>query len=401
MKGLSPELCKIVALVDETEVVKMTRELIEFETINPPGNETACAEYICHIMKDFGLEVDIVELDKDRASAVGILRGSQGRPKLLYNGHIDVVPAGEGWKYDPFGGEMDSGKIYGRGASDMKGAVASMLLAARALVKSGVNLKGDLIITSVAGEETGGLGSKSLVKKGIISDMAVILEPTNYAKQHPPGYRIEIAQRGVFSAEIETIGRAAHAARPWLGINAIYQMTPIIDAIRHFEKELARKQHPLLSSPTMNVGTIRGGTKANVVPDTCTIEVDRRMLPTETVEEVTAEFETILEKLKREHKDSQSRMKINVSSKAFEISPDAQIVTKLRESILQVTGSEATLGGKDGATDASIFADGGVACAIFGPGIVETCHTANEYVEIEKLVNFTKIYAVLAHNILK
>ncbi len=195
--------------------------MIREASVNPPGGERDCAEVVAKKLRGLGLEVELVEKEPGSTNVVARLKGTRGSPVLLYNGHIDVVPAGNGWSRDPFSGEIVEGRLYGRGTADMKSGVASMVAAAEAIVKSGFKLKGDLLITAVADEETGSLkGTRYLIERGLKADMAVVSEPTDL--------RVEIAHKGILWAEITTRGRGSHASRPHLGVNAIDKMHAII-----------------------------------------------------------------------------------------------------------------------------------------------------------------------------
>jgi len=396
---LDSEQERITKSVQEDDVVRLTRDLIGLRSINPPGTEIECAEYIAQAMRDLGLEVQLVEREKGRPNVIGLLKGSEGSPRLLYNGHIDVVPPGNGWRFEPFSGMVVGGRIYGRGASDMKSGLAAMMLSAKALVAGKTRLKGDLIIAAVVDEETTGpAGTAYLVNQGLMADMAIIGEPTYYLDPSK-GWRIEIAHRGHLWIEVTTEGKAAHGGRPWLGINAIYMMTDVINSIRRLEDQFGNRKHPLVSSPTINIGTISGGTSVNVVPDRCTMTIDRRMIPAERIEEAKLEIAHILEELGRNDKFKASWTAIN-ETPPFEISPNEDVVVSLRKTAAQIMGHEPTIGGKDATTDAHFLVKAGIPTAIFGPGIVETAHTTDEYAEIQKIVEATKIYTLMAHEVL-
>ncbi|HKZ43373.1 MAG TPA: M20/M25/M40 family metallo-hydrolase, partial [Candidatus Hodarchaeales archaeon] len=206
--------------------------------------------------------------------------------------------------------------------------------------------------------------------------------------------------RGLLWTEVTTEGRAAHGARPWLGTSAVYMMNEVITAIRGLEKELTRKKHTLVSSPSINIGTISGGTRINVVPDRCVIMIDRRVIPTETAEEAKSEITKVIEGLRSIDEDFKFSLRVINETPPFQISPNEPIVDSLRRAVMKVLGHELTVGGKDETTDAHYLVRTGIPTALFGPGIVERSHTVDEYAEIEKIVQATKIYALVACEIL-
>jgi len=391
----------ILKSVCENEIVRLTRKLVSLQSVNPPGNEKGCAEYIAELLRDIGLKVELVEREKNRPNVIGTLRGSVGSPRLLYNGHMDVVPPGQGWTVDPFSGKVIDGKIYGRGTSDMKSGLSAMISSAKALVEADARLRGDLVVAAVPDEEMlGQNGTAHLVHSGLKADMAVIGEPTCH-RDDTKRMRVEIAHRGVVWMRVGAEGKAAHGGTPWLGTNAIYAMSDAINAIRLLEKQLARKKHPLVSSPTINVGTITGGMAINIVPNRCYMTLDRRVIPTETVEEAKSELVSVVEGLRKRDERYKLTCELLNERGPFEISPDEPVVVTIRKAAQQVTGTPPSLGGKDSCTDADCLVKSGIPTALFGPGIDETSHTADEYAEIDRIVEATKVYALTAFDLLK
>ena len=216
--------------VKNEEISALLRELISIPSRNPPGEEKACAECIAHNASKWGLEVDLIpDPFPDRPQVVVSIEGSEDHPTLVLNGHIDTVPEGDlgKWRFDPFGGIIHNGKMYGRGACDMKGGLSAALIAAKALKASKVPLKGNLVVQCAVGEETGDPGTKTLLEKGFTGDWGVVLEPT--------GLKVAIVERGVAWFHLTTKGRAAHAGTPHEGTNAIarsYKHHPIRNSKR-------------------------------------------------------------------------------------------------------------------------------------------------------------------------
>lgn len=199
--------------------------MIRATSVNPPGGERECAQVVYDELRGLGIDAELVEKAPGRTNVVARIKGEKGKPTLLYNGHIDVVPPGNGWTKNPFGAEVRDGIMYGRGTADMKSGMASMVAAMEAIVKSGISLGGDLVLTAVADEETGSVyGTRHLIERGLRADMAVVSEPTNL--------RIEVAEKGILWAEITTHGRGCHDSRPGLGVNAIDGMVEVIEELR-------------------------------------------------------------------------------------------------------------------------------------------------------------------------
>ncbi len=395
---------KILQSINTKEVLDLLTKLVKIPSVNPPGDEEPVADLIAGMLKDLGLSVKRVVTDQGRHNVIARLAGSEGSPTLLFNGHTDVLPAGPGWKIDPFGAEVIDGKLHGRGSVDMKAGLTAMIMAAEAMVRNRVPLKGDLVLTAVSDEVGGGYqGTGYLVKHGEIqADMAVVGEPT--------GREIRVAHRGVNWMEIRALGKSAHGGRPHLGVNAISKMAHFIQML---ENELlpviSKKTHWILPSPTINIGRIEGGSKVNMVAGECRIELDRRTIPGESPDEVMAEFQAILEKAQRELGIPMEISRFMIVEPT-EISPEARIVQECKKAYQQVLGEEAGIGCTAGFEDAHfLINDANIPTAMFGPywskidptkPFFTTSGTPEEHVEIESVVNATRIYAQMILNIL-
>jgi acetylornithine deacetylase/succinyl-diaminopimelate desuccinylase family protein len=322
-------------------------------------------------------------------------RWGKGGRTLIFNGHLDVVPPGEPsqWKYSPFRGMFVKGKIYGRGTSDMKGGIASFLQAISMIERSKIRLnQGAVILHLVSDEESHGhQGMGFLTQKGWIQGDAVIVgEPT--------GLDPVIAQKGALWFRVSTVGKSAHGSRPDLGINAIERMIKAIEVLKSLSLE---KEHPLLGKPTLNIGTIRGGTKINVVPDGCEIELDRRMLPSEKKEEILKEIKEILDSLQSQDPFFRYRMEEIDFAEPSEISPGEEIVMIGMKAIHEVRGERPRIKGFSGFTDARFYINQfHIPTLILGPGGVDQSHTTDESVEVDALVQAAHIYARIILNFL-
>ena len=391
--------------INEAGLVEFLQALVCIPSINPPGQEGPAAELVATHLRKFGLAVEIFGPEPSRPSVLARLKGTGGGPTLLLNGHTDVQPAGSGWKHDPFGGVIEGTRLYGRGSVDMKAGIAAMVYSAEAIVRSGLRLKGDLLITAVADEVSGGhQGTGFLVRSGKIrADMAVVCEPT--------GDSVNVAHRGTVWIEIEVRGKSAHGGRPWLGVNAISKIGKIARAI---EDELLPSlqvwKHPLLPSPTINFGTIHGGNKFNLVADHCVLQIDRRTVPGEEIDEVLRQIDEICGAVrKRDAEPFEYSVREVMHVTPAEISPDAPIVMECKRAYREVLGTEPGIGSTAGFEDMHFLMDAGIPTAMFGPyrrqqksdpAFFTTSGMADEHVDIPDVMAATRIYVRLIQNIL-
>ena len=388
------------------DVVELLSELVRVPSVNPPGDERAVGAIVARRLIKAGLEVEVIESAPRRHNVVARLRGTGDGPTLILNGHTDVQPAAGGWTRDPFGAEIEDGRLYGRGSMDMKAGITAMMLTAEGLARSGRRLRGDLVITAVADEVGGGhLGTGYLLKQaGLTGDMAVVCEPT--------GDQVYVAHRGTCWIEIEVTGKSAHSGRPWLGINAIAKASRIMQAIEtELVPRFAARTHPMLPSPSINFGEIQGGTKFNLVADHCLLKLDRRMLPGESAEDCLAEIRDLCRAVQAADGE---RFEIDVREvmhvDGAEIPPDAPIVQECRRAFHEVTGAEASIAATSGFEDAHFFIGAGIPVAMFGPYRSDppgdhgrwytNSGTSEESVGLADIGKAIRVYTRLASNLL-
>ena len=381
--------------IKKKELVDLTIQLVQTSTENPPGNEKVAAQFLKPLLSKMGFKVKILLSPKGRWNLIAEKRWGRGGRTLLFNGHLDVVPAGEPskWKYPPFQGKLSRGRIYGRGASDMKSGIASFLHALSMIDRSKISLdQGAIILHLVSDEESHGhQGMGFLTQRGgIHGDAALVGEPTDL---HPV-----IAHKGALWLRMSTFGKSAHSAKPHLGVNAIGKMMALIDRLNSIPWE---REHPLLGKPTLSIGTIRGGTKINVVPDRCDIEVDRRMLPGENREDVLGEMKKILDLIQSQDPLFQYRMEEMDFAEASEVDPEVEIVKIGVQAIEKVMGKKPPLRAFSGFTDSRFYINQcHIPTLIFGPGDTSQIHTVDESVEVEALIQAAHIYAWIVTNYL-
>jgi succinyl-diaminopimelate desuccinylase len=258
-----------------TNVLELTRDLVRFNTVNPPGAERACAQYAGKLLEDAGFTVDYHEFADTRTSVIATIGGSAAKPPICFTGHIDVVPLGMAkWLRDPFAGETDGDRVFGRGSTDMKSGIAAFLVAAIRLAPFLKNTAG-LVIILTAGEEVGCEGAKFLAEKKLLrrAGAIVVAEPTdNYPY---------VGHKGLCWLEIETKGKTAHGSMPEQGENAILKMNKVITELEGFDwkHQCGVDCHPVMGKPTMNIATLHAGLNTNSVPDAAKLTVDMRTVP--------------------------------------------------------------------------------------------------------------------------
>lgn len=373
--------------LDRAHLAERLGELVRTPSENPPGNEAAAAALVAGWCADLGLEVETHEGEPGRPSVVATWRGVAG-PTLTYCSHIDVVPVGDGsaWNDDPFSGVVRDGRLHGRGSADAKGPCVAALEALRILKEEGFSPRGTLQLALVADEETMGFkGAGHLVEKGILApDVAVVGEPTSL--------RIVRGQRGAMWLRLATHGVAGHGSAPERGVNAVEHMAEVI---RQLHESLPDINHPLLGGPTISVGTIRGGEKVNVIPAACVIEVDRRMVPGETIDTVLEGIQAAIARARTRFPDIDASLDPAFVGRPFEVPADARLVTDARASIRSVTGRDPDVIGFRGASDARFFAESGAEVILLGPGDIALAHTARESVDLEEVGDCALAYADL------
>lgn len=373
--------------VSAEEVVEICRDLVRAPSENPPGDEREVAKVAESWLDRLGLPCERIEPEPGRVSVVSSWGSGNGKT-LLFNGHYDVVPVNDApdWPHPPYEGRVDDGKLYGRGSTDMKAGIAACLAAVAGLQRAGIEPDGKLLMQFVADEEAlGSLGTKVLVDEGYCDgvDEAVVGEPTDL--------HLVTAERGAAWFKIVTEGVSAHGSTPQLGENAIERMAKVIPAVAGMR---FRKLHELLGAPTVNVGVIRGGSKVNMVPDHCEIEIDRRTIPGETQAEVIGEFEAVLDELRSEHPELKARIADVSWAEPCECPEGATMVPELATARddLGVEGAEL---GYMGATDARfLITQAGIPTVVFGPGDVRLAHTRGENVRVDQLGDAARIYAL-------
>jgi len=400
------------------EVTALTRELIRFPTVNPPGEAyTPCAEFIGDYLKRHGFGVEYIRGegapgDTDRYPRTNVIARFDGRvpgPTVHFNSHIDVVEAGDGWTVDPFDGVVKDGRVYGRGACDMKGGLASSIIAALAFMQVYPDFPGAIEISGTVDEESGGFGGVAhLARLGYFSppkvDHVIIPEPLNKE-------RICLGHRGVWWAEIETKGEIAHGSMPFLGDCAVRHMGAVLQA---FEDELfpaldaKRTVMPVVPEgarrSTMNINSIHGGQTDDFrpglpspnVPDRCRLTIDRRFLLEEKIGDVKREVVSILDRLKRDRPKFDYEIRDLMEVQPTMTERDAPVVRAVAKGIMALFEREPDYVISPGTYDQKHVARLGhlYDCIAYGPGILDLAHRPDEWVGIDDMVDAAKVMAM-------
>jgi succinyl-diaminopimelate desuccinylase len=407
---------RVLAEVDRAaeEIVQLTADLVRIPTVNPPGEDyEACAHFLGDFLERRAFDIEYVAADGrpehtsrfPRVNVIGTRRGGPG-PVVHLNGHIDVVPAGDGWTVDPFGGLVQDGKIFGRGVCDMKAGIAAAVFAAEAIERAGVTLPGTIEISGTVDEESGGFaGVAHLAERGRIAkgrtDFVIIPEPLDVD-------RICIGHRGVYWFEVTARGRIGHGSMPFLGVSAIDGMGRLLQSVRDdLMPSLASRRTAVPVVPpgarhaTINVNGIDGGQAVDgiqtpCVADLCRAVFDRRFL-----------IEEGFDATKREVADLVARVEAQSNGVRFDVRDlmvvhptrtpdDSPVIASLERAVQSVLGRRAELIASPGTYDHKHVAR--IAnvphCVAYGPGALELAHQPDEYCRIDDIVNATKVLAL-------
>ncbi len=362
--------------------IQLARELLAFNTINPPGMERACARHLGALLEAAGFRVDYHEFAQARTSLIAQIGGDAAKPPLCFTGHIDTVPLGAArWSRDAFAGETDGDRLYGRGSTDMKGGVAAFVAAAIELAPRLARSPG-LVLVITAGEEIGCEGARFLADRRLLerAGAIVVAEPTaNYPY---------IGHKGLAWFEVETTGVTAHGSMPELGDNAIVKMAKVIGDLEAFRFPV--EEHPVMGRPTLNIGTIRGGLNTNSVPDEARITVDTRTVP-------GIDHGHLCRSLERLLAPRGARVRKIVDTAALYTGPEGEWVREVFEVCAPVVGStpapKTITFSTDGADLKRGF--GGPPAVILGPGEPRLAHQTDEWCSMNRVAQSVDVFRTL------
>lgn len=377
-------------MLDRDAILACLRELVSIDSINPalvpdaPG-ERAIADYVQGWLHDAGLEVARHEPVPGRVSIVGRLQGTGGGRSLMLNAHYDTV--GVVGMEAPFSAEVRDGRVYGRGAYDMKGSLAACMGAVRELAASDRPLAGDVLVAAVADEEDASIGTADLTEH-YHPDAAIVTEPTSL--------NVCLAHKGFAWLEVTTSGVAAHGSRPELGVDANLRMGRVLHALDALEVELRqRTPHPLLGTASLHAALLAGGTGPSTYADACRLVVERRTLPGEPPERPAGEMESILASLRSADPTFIAECRLLLQREPFEVERSAPVVRTVADALTEVTGAEPRYVGDSAWMDSALLAAAGIETVVVGP-TGAGAHATEEWVDVESVYTLADVLVASA-----
>lgn len=372
--------------MNNSPLIQTLASLVRINSVNSsyeggPG-ERDVANWVRGFFEQRGIEVWEQEVFPGRPNVIARLPGRDTSRRVILEAHTDTVSV-QGMSIPPFEPRVADGKLYGRGSCDTKAGLAAMMHAVASLHEEGLQPPCEVWLAAVVDEEFSYRGVVKLCE-GLTGHAALIAEPT--------GLRAVIASKGVLRWRISVRGKAAHSGKPHLGVNAINHMARVILALEEDHRHLAARVHPLLGPATVNVGVIHGGVQVNFVPDTCTIEIDRRLLPGETVVGTLAHYQGLLDDLKAQHPTLDAVMEPPMlTDEALETAADSA-PAQLASALLTEMGLDGALCGVPFGSDASKLSRQGIPSLVFGPGSIDQAHAAVEFVDLAEVERAFEFY---------
>ena len=374
--------------------INILNELISYNSVNPPGNELPLASHILTTLDNIGLRSKLIKCSETRGSIISVIGNPIGK-KLIFNGHLDVVPAHGNWKTDPFKAHIYNNRVYGRGTSDMKGAIACMITAVKKLIDDKFDFKnGQLILAFVADEEMHNKGTLSIlnIEEMKKADYVIIGEPTSL--------NLNIAHRGTARFLIKVMGKSCHSSIPTNGINAINKMKKVLEAICEYDIELSKRSHDILPSPNISTVMINGGERDNIIPNLCEIRVDRRTIPFDTSESIFIELHKILEDIKSTDSEFNYVLEPYLYLGAGEIHKNSELVKIVTSVYKDCFNVRPDILDFKATCEQTLFINQGIQTIIIGPGSIEQAHTIDEYIDIGQLNDAVFLYENIIKRIL-
>lgn len=374
------------------DALALTRALVAVDSRNPslasgaPG-ERAVAELLASTLKEWGFAVDLIDSVPGRPNVLARIGGGHGGFSLMLNGHLDTVDV-TGMTHAPFTPEEREGRLYGRGATDMKAGIAAMCAAA-ALASDG-GLGGEVIIAAVVDEEYASIGTRTLLEAGVTAHAAIVTEPTRLA--------IAPAHRGFAWADVTVDGRAAHGSRYDVGVDAIMHAALLLAELDTYERDvLTTRTHPLLGRASLHAGTINGGSGPSTYPDQCTVSLERRTLPGEQGADFGREIDDAIARVRARVPGFRARYSLGVGQAPNDVAVESPIVSALQAACTAVDRA-APIEGLSCWTDAALLTAAGIPAVCYGPGDIALAHAAEEYVAIDEIARATAVLTRLITN---
>ena len=385
----------IKSKIKEEEITNLAQELIKIPSDETAGEKEVC-EYLESFLKSLGMKVRLQEVLPNRPNIIAEVIGDDVGRSIMFNGHVDTVPIGDikKWSMDPYSAIIKDNKLFGRGSTDMKGSIASMIIAMKFIMNNVKKFNGKIIFTGVMAEETTGLGTQKIVEENIKADMALVGEPSDE--------KIYRAHKGTMWFNLSTYGKLEHSSESNSeSNNAIINMMKLIMEINEISKELETIENNLVGHPSINVGLINGGTKQNMIADSCRISIDRRTLPEEKTDEILDKLRIRLDRLRSLDDRLTFDLEIDTIREAVEVVESEQIVQEVKNALNKVINKNPTISGMKATTDMSILVNqGNIPSVIYGPGFIKQAHTVDEFIEVKRLVESSQVYTEILLNVL-
>jgi succinyl-diaminopimelate desuccinylase len=382
-------IADVVEHIDPDAVIALAQQLVRVPS-NTPDGEVEAASLLEGFFHRAGISTTRQGVDEFGVNLLVTLRGKTPHVGLLFNGHLEMVPPSSAMRYPPFDAIIEGGRLWGRGAVDMKGGLAAMACALTAVLGAGVPLDRSLTLSAVASEEQGCRGTARLIQSGASARWALVGEPT--------GLDLVIAHKGVDRYQVIVEGRAAHESMPGRGLNAIVQAARVIAALDERLLSAEQPDHALLGYATYNIGTIQGGLSRNMVPDRCMFRISKRWLPGDSPEAIRCEIEAAIAGV-----GSPARISVvrepdveQVPRPPLELMPEHPLTRALASTVGQLTGRTPALRGWAAYTDGGLLQMAGIPTVVFGPGDLKLAHTDDEHIVLEEVVTAAKVYAAFA-----
>lgn len=395
---------RLLQKIDEKkqEILSLSQKLVQFKSVNPPGNEEEISNFLAKKLKAMGFEVRQIEYAKGRPNIIAVKKGTTGKKRLLCYGHLDVVPAGDlsKWEVDPFAGTIIGDKLHGRGSQDHKFPISPFLYAWESLNELGIKLKGDLVFNFVVDEESGGVyGFKRLMEDGHFDDTDSLIyggigSVTSEA--------VVIGCNGTTKYLITVNGKGAHTAYLEDGTNAIVNAAKLIIELQKLADKVNARKDPITGTARMSINLIEGGTRLNVVPDRCIITIDRRTTPSESGDQATREILQVLEASRKMYPGLDCKLDVEEGFPAASSDPKAEIIEILKQSAKVVIGKNLNAVGMPASSDYAWYIkrlNRPIAMyAVANAPLL--AHAPKEFAYIQDIIDTTKVYALTFANYL-
>ncbi|MFZ7101264.1 MAG: M20 family metallopeptidase [Peptococcaceae bacterium] len=388
MGSFDGKIGKAINLIDINELIRVTRKLVQIPSINPPGNESKVGRYVKNYMEDKGIKTSVQEVFPGRYNVVARLPGQGKARPILFSSHMDVVPVSsyeaKRWEAEPFSGAISDGYLYGRGATDAKGGLAAAMVAMATLSSHKIQPKGDIILAATVDEENLMSGAKRLLGTPLIAgvERVICCEPTNL--------EIQICSKGRMWAEVTVFGQTGHASVKGAGINAIHRALKLMTKME--THSFSQQKHPSLGDSFWQTTMIQGGDAKGIIPDSCTLNVDVRLIPGQTPDDIWQEMHSIFAEIKKEIPDFHAEIRELERREPWEISQDDKLVGILVQSCL-AAGITPVYSGYVATAECTIYRRAGIDGVIIGPGnLQESAYKENEKVAIAELFKASQVY---------